>query len=692
MMKISDLNKHYEAADTCDKEIFAEMRSNLLLVSGNHYDKKTSTFFSRIRNSQRLNDSAKLRLTKNHIHKITRHYINSITAKVPGVAVRPQNELEVQDRKAAQLNQAVWADGHKRYNFKEKFREFAEYFVEIGEVHCFMYFDPNKGDVIGYEPMVDESGQPVVDMMTGEMMPDESKPVFSGSFEFKNVPGFNLLRSPNAKTIKDSPYLIMREMVDQEELLAAYGEDESKRKVIGEGDTEDFTVFDTNKQSYEKSDKQVLVRYHFFRPSRKFPKGAFAICTDRGILEQGEIPFGIFPIISEGFDTFATHPRAFSIIRVARPYQAEINRAASQAATHAVTVGEDKIIYQAGTKLAPGALLPGVRGLTYQGAAPQILPGRPGDQFLPQIEQNIREMYQACMLDEVLLEKESGQVDPYSLLFRSASAQAKFSRYIQKFESFLKQFCQTYLELCRHYLPEEAVIQAIGKAEAINIQEFKSTQALSYLISVEEQTEALDEKMGRQIALNHVLQYVGNQLDTKQIGMILKEMPFLNNKTLFQRLSIDFDNAENDILALERGTMPFISPYCDNQVFIDAVTHRMKQADFQMLSPEIQGIFEQYLTYHEAEMERKAEAMQAAKDGFIPSGGALITCSMQIADPSTSSGTRQVRLPYEALMWLIKRLDAQGSSLNSLEQMNPGVVAQMNQSPQADQIPAIPGM
>jgi hypothetical protein len=244
-----------------------------------------------------------------------------------------------------------------------------------------------------------------------------------------------------------------------------------------------------------------LVRYHFFRPCKQYPQGYYYISTERGILEEAEIPFGIYPIIWQGFDTYSTNPRGYSIIKVARPYQAEINRASSQAATHQITVGDDKIIYQGGTKMAPGALLPGVRGITYQGAAPQILPGRDGGQFLPYIESQISEMYSACMLEEINMEKESGQIDPYTLLFRSASSKVKFSRYIEKVEAFMKEFCQVTLELAKHYLPDDAFIQAVGKSEAINIQEFRATVPLSYQIKVEEQSADISDRLGQQLAL-----------------------------------------------------------------------------------------------------------------------------------------------------------------------------------------------
>ena len=694
---IEALNQHYRDAESCDDEIFSEMRSNLLLVSGNHYSKKTTSFFTRVRQTQRLNETQKLRLTKNHIHKITRHYIQAIAGKVPGVIPAAQNEMDMQDKKAADLNLAVWSDFRHRYNLKEKFNEYIQNFVELGEMCAFIYWDPNEGDVKGYEPLVDEQGQPAMDEM-GQMVPDTAKPIFTGAFQFKNIPGFNLLRAPQAKSMKASPYHIVREMVEKEELLGAYGEDESKKRIIGDGDTGEFIVFDTNKKQYRSEESQVLVRYHFFRPCKQYPQGYYYISTERGILEEAEIPFGIYPIIWQGFDTYSTNPRGYSIIKVARPYQAEINRASSQAATHQITVGDDKIIYQGGTKMAPGALLPGVRGITYQGAAPQILPGRDGGQFLPYIESQISEMYSACMLEEINMENESGQIDPYTLLFRSASSKVKFSRYIEKVEAFMKEFCQVTLELAKHYLPDDAFIQAVGKSEAINIQEFRATVPLSYQIKVEEQSADISDRLGQQLALNHLIQYAGQQMDAKQLALLAKEMPYLKNTQIVKRLTVEYDNAENDMLQIERGQMPFVGPYADNKIYIDAVTHRMKQADFQMLPPNVKQIYDQYLGIHEDQQAQKMQAQQAAKDGFIPTGGSLITVQMSLPDPQSSSGAKQVRLPYEAITYLIKKLEAQGATLDDLERMNDGVVLDMmnrmgqQQAPQGQLPPPPPPM
>lgn len=689
---ISELNEMYRDAESCDADMFAEMRSNLLLVSGNHYSKKsTAAYFENLRASNRITENQKLRLTKNHIHKVTRHYINSITSKVPGVAIAPQNDLDMQDRKSAELNQAVWADAKDRYKLKELLRELVHNFVEIGEKCVLITWNPNAGEHIGYEPQLDELGQAKLDEQGG-FLADQARPLYSGGFEFKIIPAFNLLRAPQAKSMKKSPYHIVREMMDKKELEDMYKDDPKKLKFLGDGDDEPFIVFDSNTNQYKSEDSQVLVRYHFFRPCNLYPNGYFYLCTERGILEEGELPFGIYPLVWQGFDTYSTNPRAYSIVKIARPYQAEINRASSQAATHQITVGDDKILYQGGTKLAQGALLPGVRGITYNGLAPQILPGRTGEQFLPYIQSQITELYSACMIEEINIEAAPlGQMDAYALLFRSASQKQKFAQYTEKVETFLKEFCMTFLDLARHYYPEDMIIQAVGKSEAINIVEFKNTKPLSYQIKVEEQAEDVTTKLGRQLALNHLIQYAGNNMDPKQLALIAKDMPFLNENSMIKKLSLDYDNAENDMLSIERGIMPFVSPYADNKIFIDIVTHRMKQPDFSMLNPQIRQMYSDYLSIHENQIKKKTEAQQAAKDGFIPISGTLITVSMHVPDPSSQSGTRQVRLPYDAITWLLKRLEAQGASLKELEQMNQGVVADMYSGPpQAEQQQGLP--
>ena len=103
----SDLEALYEESETLDKAIFAEMRSNLLLIDGDHYSRRQSDFYRRIRSSKELTDQQKIRLTKNHTQKITDIYSNNIISAVPGVAILPANETELRDQKLAEKHAKI---------------------------------------------------------------------------------------------------------------------------------------------------------------------------------------------------------------------------------------------------------------------------------------------------------------------------------------------------------------------------------------------------------------------------------------------------------------------------------------------------------------------------------------------------------------------------------------------------------
>lgn len=719
---IADLNTLYDESERIDKKCFAEMRSNVLLCAGDHYNRKReNATYPNIRSSSRGVQSKRLRLTKNHIYRIVKTYANAITAKAPGVVPLPKNEAEMQDKKSAELNKAVWQDIKDRHKLNAKFARYAHEFVEVGEHAVKITWDQDKGEIVGYRPLMDELGEPVMQQAVGEdgqpsfdiqegieestdefgmpiqipvqtqvprmeNVPDKSQPVYSGDFSFDTIHAFDLLRDPAVGDMRESKYLIVRTMPDRKELKRRYKDQPDKLKFLEKSDGETFVVFDSNTGKHERTKSKVLVKEAYYRPCPEYPEGYFYFYTDHGILEQGPLPYSLFPIKWVGFDEAPTSARASSIIRVARPYQGEINRAASQEATHQIVNGDDKIIYQAGATLTQGAQLPGIRGLSVNGTAPTVLPGRAGAQFTEYIERQKSEMYQAVFLDEVFAEK-SAQLDPYSMLFRSMSQQAIFVPYVKKFEEYLVEICELTLRMAKHYLPDDSVIRAVGKDETVNIEEFRNTEEMSYQIKVEAMSDSIETMMGKQITFQHVLQYVGKDMDKKTVGKVLKNMPFLNNEDTFSELTIDEDNVDNDMLLIERGGQPQIDIYDNNEYYIKKLVHRIKSPSFALLSPEVQQVYQQFLQMHQQEEMRKVQEMKAAQDEMIPTGGAMVTCQIHVQDPENPGSTKQLRLPYETLMDTVSKLEKQGKTLQVLEDMNQGVVAQMAQQMSAQNSP-----
>ena len=138
----AELERKYKDSNSCDDEIFSEMRSNVLLVAGEHYNKKGSKYWNRIRNSKGLSETQKIRLTKNHVKTICKRQIGRILAQAPNTKVVPNNQDEMQDQKTAELNDAVWKYQKKVSKFRKKVRKFAEDFIHIGECYCKVFFDP----------------------------------------------------------------------------------------------------------------------------------------------------------------------------------------------------------------------------------------------------------------------------------------------------------------------------------------------------------------------------------------------------------------------------------------------------------------------------------------------------------------------------------------------------------------------
>lgn len=676
-MKISDLNDLYTDGEQCDQELFAEQRSNILLVAGEHYFRKGSKYWNRVRSDKDLSQDQKLRLTKNHTGKITGNWINNLVSITPGTIVSPKNDSELSNQKSAELNNSVWNHIKGRIGYKSKVYTWAKDFMEIGEVLTKIYFDPNGGEFLGWEPAVDpETGEPLLDE---EGQPKKGVPKFRGEFCAEKLYAFNVLRHKSAKTFEESPVVIIRKMSSTKELKSRYAGDKEKLSFIQESSDKTYMVFDGSRGAYVESKGETMVREYYFRSCYEYPMGYFYITTDRGILEEGELPFGIFPIVYEGCDEIQTSPRCRSRIKQIRPYQAEINRTASKIAEHQVTLGDDKIFTQYGTKLSQGSLFPGVRNYSYEGMAPTILQGRTGEQYVAYMESQISEMYSIAEMDEENQELPEN-ADPYMALFSSMRNKKKFAIYAQKFERFLVKITETFLALAKQYYEEDRLVQIVGRSEFVNIAEFKTTTDLQYVIQVDEQIEDLESKIGKQIALNHIIQYAGAQLPPDSLGKIIRIMPYANQEEAFNDLTMDYDNATADILALDRGELPPFYKRDNHDYMIKRLSNRMRKRDFLSLNPQVQGNYDDRLHEHEAEIAAQEKAIQEAEAGFIPTGGYLVVCDLYVpSDPSNPEKTKRARVPYESLQWLLEKLEKQNMGQKQISGMEQAQLAEISQ-------------
>lgn len=673
MIKINsakDLDKLYTESEEVDKSQFAQMRSGLLLVSGDHYNKRNSQF-SRLKQASDLQDNVRIRLTKNHLGRIVRKISNTIVTASPGVTVSPKHKKELSDQKSAELHQAIWQDIKERNDFPNLVQQWADDFVGIGEVWAKLFWDETAGPIVGYYQLNSElDNTPVVDEM-GQPVPDKSKPLHQGQLKFEEIFAFNVLRDKNAQSLKDSTYFCIRKSVKVDNLKSIFGE---AAEGIGSSNDAPFMVFSAGDGYRRNSKDEVLVKEWYFKPCLEYPTGYYYIHASGKILDEGELPDGIFPIVCERYESIQTKCRGYSAVDPIRHSQLELNRAVSKIAETQITLGDDKLILQNGSKISAGATLPGIRTVSVSGSPPTVMPGRSGEQYVAYAQNTVTEMYSLADLEE---EEFDGNLEPHTLLYRAASQKKKFVRYIKPFEGFLKRVCQTSLRMAKYYMPEDMVVYAVGRNEQVNVSEFKNATDQSLEVVIEAQADDIETKLGRQLTIQHALQYVGSNMDQNMIGKLIKSMPYANIEATFSDLTMNDDMATNDLLALDRGSFPIINQTQPHEFLINKATMRMNQADFEFLPKNIEQAYEQYIAAHLDIVKQQKDATLRAQSGFIPDGGAMIGVDYFIQDPNNPERTRRARFPYQSIDWLYNKLQDQGSFKSQMNSLPESAQAQM---------------
>lgn len=671
MTEHKDLVEKFRKAHDIDKSFFTEYRSFSNLFAGNHYVRQSRAFERFSREANRSRNKYAIRATRNHTNLIIKSIVNSILAQSPDVKPFPNNPSETQDMKAAELHDSVWQDFKKTTKWRKLKRSLAFDFVMFGEAWVFSYWDPSKGSQVAVEQEIDP--------ITNEVLSE--KPIFSGDVCHRRIMPYDVRRDESAKTLEESPWLGFVELRRKSELKKKLPEDVHNYLEASDGDS--YYSYDYSNGKYSSREGMVEVKHYFARPSEENPKGQYIVFTDAGVLEQmDELPLGMFPLYSAGFDELPGSPRHISSLRQGKSYQVEINRLISSKIKAQLTLGDDKLIVQAGSSVSMGAELPGIRVVQSNGPEPKILPGRSGAQYDGDLDRTITEFYQIMGVREMNEADNKGQYDPNAMLFRSAKDKVKFKTYASKFEDFMIEICESTLRLKKAYLSEFASIKILGQSERVNIAEFKSMDDLNYSIQLEPIAGDIDEKFAKQLAITTALQYAGSQLPPDQIGLMIREMPYLNDAAIFENITQGYDRAKNAILALDRGE-PFnilpTDPHLDT--ITKSIYTRMSKADFKYLHPQIQHNYNQHIQLFEQVKAEQLQKIQAMEQGFIPSDGPLVPIDGLYEEKIGAKGqikSERVRLPLSAIEWLSKRLKDLGLATDPIKQMPPSLQAEIS--------------
>lgn len=709
---INDLNDWVQRARNALESHFAEIRTNILLDAGNHHPKRERLSQTRVfRDASR---QKKIRITKNHIQVITKFIRNSIQNRAPDGGVYPVNEKELADRKAAELNSSVYEWLKTESQLSSVYGKIIHDFVVQGETYTKVFWDPEGGgfagweeaegddaDAYGSEPNEENEDEEDEEDSDEEKEPREEeekkggtrKPKFKGGIVYETIPAYNFLTDPNATSERTNEHVCIIKYIPRKKLLDRYRGDEKKFKIVKNSSRERNNWFDGFTGIYTDSGSdEVELREHYFKPGcPDYPEGGYCFTTDTGILEKGDLPDG-FCIFSAVFDEAPETPRGYAIVKQAKSFQTEVNRCAAAIIMESIVLGHSTVLYQAGQKPSTSAIGNGMKGLEYHSlAAPVVVEGKSGEQYVDYMNSMIDEMYKVCLVPQQDEDKQPAQGnDAQAMLGRALKDKMRFSLYGEKIELLICSIIDYSLALARRYMSDDQVIPIIGKSEAVNIAEFKNTTPRQYQIKIKPRSDDFTSVYGKSIQIIQALQYVGNQLPPEAIAGMIRELPFVNKETMLKDFTVWQDQADAVILSLDRGQQPFFFERTNHDYMIQRLSMRMNENDFPDLAPEIQMNYLDRYDAHVQVMSQQQKEAAEADAGFIPSQGGLVSVDYYI---QTAEGKQQrARLPYEAVHWLIERLRQQGTEVEKITNLPPAAQADLGrmnmQQGVANQLPA----
>lgn len=703
-----------------DNAKYLDMRENLSMLAGYHYFNSvyTNNPLQEVHQElgRRTHSIQNVRQVQNHLRYICDYKINNLVKHVPNVQVLPRTEGDVSLQKSAELYNSVWQYIYQTHHLKNSIVQWAKDLIELGEAICFVYWDIEKGQKVTMTQNEEGMNERILEqMLESDKVPDNikkdiqdmqrklqitkqqdnAKVEFTGGFNFRRVYPLHFIRPAGEISIDECNWLAIQTLMDKEFLKKHYkieNLDEEMSRL-----PQEFLVFEENAQNpYNLKKDKVVVTQMFWRPKPWMPYGWHVLYGANRILHESQLPYGIFPLIHTTYKSIGTSSRGYSLLQDLKPIQKRINLCISEMVKHQVTVGDDKILAPKNSQIEKGSRFHGVRLIEYNGVVPpQVLPGRSGDHFLAPLMSDLQMMYHIAGVPfspQQNSEKQNlspqqqqrGTRDPFAGIIESARQREKELLALDNFEHFITQVASKTLALSKFYLSNNALIPMIGKDERVNIRQFKIESPIKHVIKILPRTDDVNTFAGKQMVLNQALQYVGQNLPPEMMGVVLTNMPFLNDKEIFKDLTMDIKSANNMILAMDAGE-GYIPQQFDNAPFMmQKLTTRMREADFKQLDERIQTHYYQVLNAYQNMIEEKQKAIQAQNQDQIPVGGYPINLPLKqnYQKQDGSAGTKPIQLMTDTISWLMQRLQQQSHNQEYMGKAQDIIASQIAGTPQ----------
>ena len=638
------LDRYYKEAAENDSQAFREMRQCIRLHTGKHLSGGSDSagpYESRA-------NSNELKIVVNHIPRIAGVYLNEILSHAPDIFVTVKDEGDIRASRLAKMNKYVWEEHKKKSRlYEEKMRLEILNGIITGEIAVKLYWD-NEKNWVKEEPILP----------------------------------FDLLRAPGITDIGDSPWYIHRKIYREEELRKMYGPqigsalaDEGSNTI----ENTDFLVFSTQDKEYSEF-RGVEIREFYLRPNSEHPRGYYVFFMRDRILEQGELPGGLFPIVIRRLQSSLMLPRGYSFIRTVTATQMEINRAMSQDANNMYHFGGDKIVTSARSALSVGESFHGTNHLKVSSYGPLkdsflYVEGSGMPKYMDYVSNLIKQMdYQVNLQTKLEEKKDARSGDISFVLYSRIRDKERFATLGTNYEGYLKEKAESVLSLLRFYLGPNDFIPQGHAEDKVLIEDFRNTSDLDYTFSVDVVSGSAEDVFSKQMLIQSTMQYLGKDfLSRTDIGMMMAHTSLANDKGFIANLTSDHDAVVNDMINIEKGIMPRITDTMNFKYKMEKITARTNRPDFQFLWPETQQMYEQFLQMCGQKMAEIQEEELRLEKNFIPMDGPVTKIDMLHNMPNAEGKVKQERmtLPVKAVNWLVGVLAKQSQVKDQIQGLSP---------------------
>lgn len=695
------LEEVYRRSKSAYSRFYNEAKTNVMIYGSDHYAKLSDNIRKTVERAYRtvLSEEERKKLTLNLIQIIIDRKVNKVISMAPGCMASPYKSDDIHQVKDAKLSDSVLRSIKQANDWTSlSVNSVYDYFI-IGEVWANTYYDFDKGDRYGFEKVQQE----VQDPMTGEIImqevEDPTKPMFTGEVVTELINGYDVFIEEGVDKINDSAWVGVEKLVHKNTVKYMLQNDpdktpEEKKKLIemlkASTGEEDYSLFDRKKGLSVSNKNLVLMKYFYFKPSPVFVNGKIFIKVKNEIFWNIELQKDIngkpiFPISSRICKRMPGIARGISPIRAGRSPQNELNRCYSKIAEHQVTLGDDKIVTAFAEGLSEGEKLQGIRHIQVGKGFDTFkhIPGRTGEQYIPFLEFNAKYLFMT-MEEDPEDNENAGQADIKATLYKSMAKKMKYVLNAKDIEEFFIDISKKQLELAKSYYPDEKIIQAVGTCESVNIKEFKNLGPLAYNVKIEAASDDLETLFAKYLQLTESIQYASKEIGPERIGYILKEFPFIDGDAIFGKLVLDDKEADNIVLALDRGEYPPISAHDNNQEIVKALVRRRRRGDWKMIKDKDTGIplpvpmvgtatveFNYQMQYEARQqiIEDQFEQERAIKAGMIPMDGPLVPVGYWVNEPKATGGVKsvQAKVPVNLIKWAVEQAAKQGAYIEKTE-------------------------